>query len=630
MRRIAERTHGLTTCGRGAQLQGAPRSQPLDFGSLRTTARDRWYNAAMRNLALLALFAAGASCKGGCDDKPYVPYHIGDDAGSVATASPGTARRDAAASLAGGSAKDAPPGATEWSQNGLDLRAPAGTTFVRALFLDFDGDGQDDALAVARRENVQDALIAFYPSASGTTPPATVVLPQTKLAGDASCSLGSRIDPAGAKSALVEFGLSCAGHGGAGALRKIVLVTYRGQKLEVRAAADLFEPPDVVAVTGSGDDRDGDGEPDVTLTFRVSRAGGKSRPLSIVWLDRPAGLSRDLAEPEASLLKLAAEAELQAKSPKDAAAAALLASDVVALARVLCGPKPRVRFDTPTLACGESRALERTALAKLRAYVTLKQPHFALPAHEEAILVLHDRKEADKLALGSVTAVPVTETHAITVVPEVVPGGAPAYGPLTFENEGTLVVKTRDALVRVDPSTWEENPAPGVRYLSTVASPDGAYSWLEAYDPCDGVALRLTLAPIATGDVVDVGLPVSASLGRCGGKGESKRATPLAWTKQSLDILVVGYPVRVDVAQGKAELGLPDPSAPLAPGSARSPNGKLYASPTSLGLFVGGSNKLLTHADLGIPADLTGCTVANDGVTAACVRAGRAVVYRTN
>jgi hypothetical protein len=306
-----------------------------------------------------------------------------------------------------------------------------------------------------------------------------------------------------------------------------------------------------------------------------------------------------------------------------------LASDVVALARVLCGPKPRIKFEMPSLACGESRALERTALAKLRAFVTLKEPHFALPAHEEALLVLHDRKEADKIALGSVTQVPVIDAHVAAVVPEIVSGGAPAYGPLTFESDGNLVVKTRDALVRVDTHTWEENVAPGVRYLSTVASPDGAYSWLEAYDPCDGVALRMTLAPITVGDVVDVALPVTASLGRCSGKGEPKRAAPLAWTKSALDVLVEGYPIHVDVARGKAELALPDPAAPLAPGSARSPNGKLFAVPTSLGLLVGGAGKLLTHAELVKPAELTGCTTANDGSTAACVRGGKVVVYKT-
>ncbi len=583
----------------------------------------------MRKLA--ALFALLTSCKGGCDDKPFVPYHIGDDASAAATgdaAVTSAPRLDTNAATLG-AAKEAPANATEWIEAGLTLRAPAGSTFQRGLFRDFDGDGKDDALVVARPQNVQDALVVFYPSSAGPTPPAVVVVAQSKLAGDDSCSLASRIEPAGAKSALVELSLACAGHGTLGPTRRLVLLTYRGQELKVRASAELLDPPDVVAVEGSGDDRDADGEPDVTFTFRVTRTGGKSRPLSVVWLDRPAGLSRDLAEPEASLLKLTAEAETKSKSPKDARAAVELTSDVVALARVLCGPRPRIKFETPSLACGESRALARTALAKLRAYVTLKEPHFAMPAYAEARLVLSDRKEADKLVLGSVTQLPVTSVRVLTTTPELSVGSAPAYGPLTFESDGNLVVKTRDALVRADTQTWEENVAPGVRYLSTVASPDGAYSWLEAYDPCDGVALRMTLAPITVGDVVDVALPVTASLGRCAGKGEPKRAVPLAWTPQLLDVLVEGYPIRVDVARGKAELGLPDASAPLTPGSARSPNGKLYASPTVLGLFVGGAGKLLTHPELSKPAELSGCTISNDGQIAACVRAGKVVVYKT-
>ncbi len=589
----------------------------------------------MRNMARPSAFAFAfallASCKGGCNDKPFVPYHIGDEAGAAAVGNSATfaAVRTDGGALPLGSAKDAPPNATEWSEAGLSLQAPPGTLFQRGLFRDFDGDGKDDALVVARRENVQDAAVLFYASAAGATPPPVVVVPQSKLAGDATCSLTSRIEPAGARSALVELSLSCAGHGTLGPTRRLILLTHRGQEMRVRANAELLDPPDVVAVEASGEDRDADGEPDVVLTFRVTRAGGKSRPLSVVWLDRPAGLSRDLAEPEASLLKLASEAEVLAKSAKDARGAVDLASDVVALARVLCGPKPRIKFETPSLACGESRALQRTALAKLRAFVTLKEPHFALPAHQEALLVLQSRKEADKLALGSVRQVPVIDAHVALAVPELSVGTAPAYGPLTFENDGNLVVKTRDALVRVDTHTWEENAAPGVRYLSTVASPDGAYSWLEAYDPCDGVALRMTLAPITVGDVVDVALPVTASLGRCNGKGESKRAVPLAWTKSALDVLVEGYPIHVDVTRGKADLALPDASAPMTPGSARSPNGKLFAVPTSLGLFLGGAGTLLTHPELTKPAELSGCTAANDAQTAACVRGGKVVVYKT-
>lgn len=582
----------------------------------------------LRSALALALLT---SCKGSCDDKPFVPYHIGDDASAAGPVDGGSGflRSAEAGTLPAGSAKDAPPNATQWTEAGLTLLAPPGSVFQRGLFRDFDGDGKDDALVVARRENVQDASIVFYAGAAGATPPAAIIVPQAKLAGDASCSLSSRIEPAGAKSALVELSLACAGHGGGGPTRKVVLLSHRGDALRVRASAELLDPPDVVAVEGSGEDRDADGEPDVMLSFRVTRAGGKSRPLPVVWLDRPAGLSRDLAEPEASLLKLAAEAENSAKSSKDARGAVDLASDVVALARVLCGPRPRVKFETPSLACGESRALERTALAKLRAFVTLKEPHFAIPAYEEARLVLRDRKEAEKLALASVVQIPVTEARTLDVTPEVLPGGAPAYGPLTFENDGNLVVKTRDALVRVDTTSFEENVAPGVRYLSTVASPDGAYSWLEAYDPCDGVALRMTLAPITVGEVIDVPLPVAASLGKCGGKGEAKRAAPLSWTKQSLDVLVEGYPVRVDIARGKAELAMPDATAPLTPGSARSPNGKTFAVPTSLGIFVGGAGKLLTHADLGKPAELAGCTVSDDAQLAACVRSGKVVVYKT-
>ena len=140
-------------------------------------------------------FALLTSCKGGCDDKPFVPYHIGDDAAAPLPGVGGTAasRGPDAGALPLGSAKDAPPGTTHWVEAGLTLDAPPGTTFQRGLFRDFDGDGKDDALVIAKRDNVQDAAVVFYASAAGAAPPGAIVVPQARLVGDATCSLVSRL-----------------------------------------------------------------------------------------------------------------------------------------------------------------------------------------------------------------------------------------------------------------------------------------------------------------------------------------------------------------------------------------------------------------------------------------------------
>src|SRR5206468_8787840 len=100
-----------------------------------------------------------------------------------------------------------------------------------------------------------------------------------------------------------------------------------------------------------------------------------------------------------------------------------------------------------------------------------------------------------------------TQVRMIAAVPKSNGGTAPAWGALAFEATGKLLVRTAAGVARVDPEQGDEAAAEGIAaWPSALVSPDGAMRWIEAYDPCDGLALRVTFAPTAEGQLRDVAL----------------------------------------------------------------------------------------------------------------------------
>jgi hypothetical protein len=163
-----------------------------------------------------------------------------------------------------------------------------------------------------------------------------------------------------------------------------------------------------------------------------------------------------------------------------------------------------------------------------------------------------------------------------------------------------------------------------------VLAPDGATRWIEAYDPCDALALRATFAPTGSGDPRDVALPVAPPLGtRCattGAKGEPAHALPVAWGARGLEAIVAGEPVLVSPDLARATLAVASLDQPVTPGAPRSPSGRVTVVPTSLGIVVRGPRTRIYRArELeGGYLELRDCTVSDDAMRVACVRGGRA------
>jgi hypothetical protein len=397
-------------------------------------------------------------------------------------------------------------------------------------------------------------------------------------------------------------------------------------------------------VTADSSDRDGDSKDDLVLRFATAAAtppfepGGEVRG-QMRWFDRPAGMARDPAEPEASLRALAVQAAAKAAKAKDAPAVYGLYRGGRVLFSALCkeGGAPRLLNvqGVGPVDCGPSKALEDLTLATARSFVMLGDPLRAA-ALVARIEQSPGAKPKGRLAEGLVVVgigapqVQASGVREVSAVPLAEKGTAPAWGPLAFEASGKLLVKTAAGVVRVDPVQGDESAAVDVApWKAAVVSPDDSMRWVDVYDTCSG-PLRATFAPAGDKDPADVALPVLGKLGQtCAGKrAETLLATPVAWSSRGLEAIVAGEPILVasdfTKASALAQFGAGD----VPRGSPRSPNGAFVVVPSPVGLLVRGAKTRLYRAKEleSSYGDLRSCVVDDGGAMVACVRGGRVVV----
>ena len=607
----------------------------------------------MRILVATFVVCASAGCGKSCtNDHPYVPYTI-DTTSSVASSD------DAAAPLAvegdAGAfyerpASIAPAGATEWTLDGVSLTAPAGRVFVVGVVRDFDGDGAKDALAIVRaKEREKDksdagALVFYRGKRDGLAAPEEIPGP-SDLVSDASCTPAARLSSIGKRSLFVELAMSCTSSGVDGATRWLAAIAI-DKAVKVKWSALAYDPANAAKMTvdADGDDQDGDGIDDLAL--RVSLEGG-SAPFEpgpkvsavLRWLDRPAGLSRNAGATEASLASLAAIAMARAARSKEALAVPLFVAQTRALFRAICpeAGAPRIvhKAGAASMACGQSRALEDAGLAEVRAYATTNDPLRAIASLERAQRPPATRTaarttEAQTWIAQVAPAATALSVRMVAAVPSLGRGRGPAWGALAFEPTGKLLVRTAAGVARVDPEHGDESAAEGIAaWPSALTSPDGAMRWIEAYDPCDGLALRVTFAPTADGQLRDVALPIAPPFGpRCTTTKEVATAVAVAWGTRGLEAIVAGEPVLVSSDLARATSPASALDQPFNFGAPRSPNGRTLVVATPQGLLVRGARaRLLRARELdGTYGAQRDCAVSDDGARVACVRNGKAWV----
>ncbi|MCL2776416.1 MAG: hypothetical protein FWD73_00320 [Polyangiaceae bacterium] len=606
-------------------------------------------------LAIATIFAVsgcGRSCK---KDHPYVPYAVGDaPAGPSAPPAPAAQAlpADAGPALAETSTV-LPNGTTTYRAGSVAFNAPSGKELALVLALDVDDDGKLDALAVLRPSagDAKDAKkaaapseLAFYNGAAADDAPPTILASAPSLPIGAVCTPVLRLERIGPKSAAAELGAACTS---ASALRGLFVVRLARDPtitFDMIVRDPAFSPRLAIDVDGS--DRDHDGIDDVTLRVTIDGGGPPFEPgpkltAKVAFFDRSAGLSRDPSEPEASLKVIAAQATTRAKG-KDVAAVPVLVQQMRALYRAICeeGGAPRfvtARTGAGAIACGASKSLEEAGIAEVRSRVARGDALGAVTAADLAQLAPATKTTAktNELAQLLEQIAPLTQAKnsrvlATTTTKARAAAAHPAWGSLTFDPGGKLLVRTGSKVVAVDPDSGEEQATDIAPWPSQVLSADGKSRWLEAYHACEGVALRATFAPTdADGDVKDILLPIAPVLGtRCSGaRGEAADAVPLAWTARGLEAVVAGVPVLIRPEAPKATILASWLEEPPPLGSARSPNGKLYAVPSREGVLLGGARAMRGRAAEFEPfSALRGCTVSNDGAHVACEMRGKVII----
>jgi hypothetical protein len=601
---------------------------------MRNAAPGHLVELASRILAPLVSFVVATGCSGACrGGKPYVPYSI--DAGTAASTADDADAPQAPDASERASAQVLPAGSRTFVVEGARVEAAPERTISHVLAADLDGDGRKDVLAATAAPSAP-VEIVLYRGKAGGFEPAVVAFASSSAV---PCEAPIRMMQVGKRTVFVEVG-SC----GARGTRDIVALGFDRSAIRTRFAAKVTDEAALPKLTVEMDasDRDDDGIDDLSMRVALEGGGAPFEPgpkvsAQLKWLDRPAGMSREPDEPEASFRAVAATAAARATKPKEAATVPSLVLQLRALVRALCpeSGSPRLaRTAGADASCGSIRALEDAQLAAVRAYVTLGDPLRAIAALDRAQLPPATRTparttEAQAWILQAAPERVALSMRAVAAIPKVERGHAPAWGPLAFEPSGKLLVRTASQVVRVDPALGDESEADGIApWGSTMASPDGAFQWIEAYDPCDAHAVEATFAPTGEGDAKQLALPVTPVGGRCTGKGVPVPVVPVAWGPIGLEAVVAGEPLLVSPDFARATPLVAWLDQPVRPGSPRSPSGKALVVPTSQGLFVKGANVRLYRAKEldGAYAELRGCTVSDDAAHVACVRAGRVVV----
>jgi hypothetical protein len=574
--------------------------------------------------SVFAGLLAAFGCDGCKEEKPYTPFGVTTAVPQASVEAPAPSAKVEPGKFR--PAVVAPAGSRKLRMGTLTLDAPPRYSFDRALVL---GEGaSQSALAWVKAEpDARDvppgALIAF--SASGerkqimTLPAFVPIAP--------GCVHTTRLVQSGPASVLVDTVAACTTPLVARVAVQAVSVISPGSErpevLTLRLAAPAAG--EALAVEADSSDRDGDGREDVKLTFTLTGPEGAKASASLAFLDRAAGVSRDAAEPRASLL-LNAKAILSKAGPSAVA-------EIDAMRRLLgslCAESATARvFDaegSPVRCDDLGPVVDTLARAEVLARLAAKDAVGAVGVLNRAgwyfkKLSADAEKSITKELSKRLLAVTPTAS-ALSARPKSAKG--PHWSPLWFEPDGALLVLTEGGVVRASRDGSAETA------LDVDA---GTAAWpLDVIDPsgrrltgslcaCDSSEVQLGIADAA--GIPQNGIPtrlLAPRPGGCKGRFACPDPTPIAASADGFSVLLAGTVSE----HKKAGTALP------SPGSARSPDGKWLVASTPLGLVVAGQTQelwKLPEAPIDARHALD-CVVANDRAAVACVSDGKVVLLK--
>ncbi|MEO8181536.1 MAG: hypothetical protein ABI895_22090 [Deltaproteobacteria bacterium] len=524
----------------------------------------------------------------------------------------------------------APADARDWRIAERKLSAPDGLVFRLGLVGGLAGGKDGDVLAWLTGTPDKPVIGELWLFPEEGAPRLISGAPNFLPTGP-TCSHDAHLDQTGPNSVSLDIRATCAAP-----------LLPRTPDRSVAVLAPLRDNPKIVgfrlAAPAPGEtlhldvvsrDRDADGRDDVEMTVVFAAPPAPEIRASFVWLDRPAGLSRDAFEPLASFVRLGSLEAVRASGPRADGVAEGVAN-VRRLYSTLCAESAVARISLESgaeLSCGDlSPAFQSLTLARVNAELGAGHPERALAALEQhAWFPSGAKADADRFTRTQLALVmaKVIKRRVIKLVPlKALPRpreAAPHLSPLSFHADGSLLLLTPDGLVRAAPDGRFEYDASSEvdAWNTTVVSSKGERLRGVAF-PCDRSEVSW-LATDASGNVLPpIPTPLVAprpGVCRSGGVFVPPRITPSAWTPEGISAFL-----------GSSLLGALPAHPPM--GSAVSPNGRFSAVATESGLLVFGHEKttLWVFDDPALPKQLEDCVVSNNAQAAACLLGGRAHV----
>lgn len=572
---------------------------------------------------LAATVLSLTGCAKSCKSQPYVPYAIGDEVGEGA--GEGGIEASVTASTLSPSAVKA------LTLGGKVYQAPEGGGLRAALSDDVDLDGKADAVFVVEKDKrLYLALFregAFQELASDAS---------VTISNPALCDVSASLVALGGGAFASDLRAACGTSESERPNRHVSIFLPQKGALPTKTTIRLglsearAEPP--LSVVPEAVDVDGDGTRDVRVTLKATVPAADLRPeavptASLVWLDRPTGLSASLSEPESSL-----RASLDALRTRPSDPSALAGGEALrVLYGAMCGTRPRVL--SPRVRCDAAvgRVLAETEAFVGAVHAAQKNVNLALATFEraEAEQLLPVSALRDQFAQAiRAKAPPFAAKTSRVFEMKTSCAPSPAIGPLTYLGSGHVHLQGTDGSFDFDPATGDRDPGtdgPGAAEAPIVS--DKKEHLLEVYDPCDGRSLRASIMNAAGNETRDLLLPIGGAVAGCG-KDVKRSVRLLGQEGGAVHLLVAGAPVSLDASFSKAEALRALKASSGGSGTARSPNGSAHAVPTALGVLVqnAGTSRLWTNPSLPPARDLCQCTVRNDAKQIACASPTRVYV----
>lgn len=456
----------------------------------------------------------------GCDAldsrrRPTTPFGVVTDNEPAAVARVGQNEQDAGprapVRLARGPSEDP----YSWRVGGKTLEAPPGLAFQQAVTgpsADGVPAGATAWLAGAANNPILGELW-HYPAEG---PPRRLSVAPSFLPTGPTCSHSVRLESSGPRSLTLDITAQCGGPLlPRTAVRSLtVLSPGRSQPklLSLRVAPAAVGERLEIALASQDPDRDG--RDDVQLQATLHTSVG-SAELRLAWLDRSAGLSRDMRWPARSFEKLAAKLRQSAAHVGKAVEVAQAVAAARRLYGSLCaaGGVPRV-FNSvgDGLPCGPlGRQFEALSEAHISAALSAGDRLGALGALEQ-----HGwfpsrggaDQFADRQARRILKGVPRRSvSHRQLVVRPALGGSPPQLSPLRYASDGSLLVLSAGGTTRVTQAgyEYEASPEPGP-WPTRLTSPQGEQLTGIAF-PCErsevlllrATSLGVPLEPVLTG-----------------------------------------------------------------------------------------------------------------------------------